>query len=301
MTSIRTTTEEEWNERLRTAPGVWADFETDKFLMQVPRTWIYEYDYNHMKNLLDGRDMAMDGVSELSGYNPKDRNNYVLYLQPDLHIRAGAYGVGYPQINTNIKSGPSGPISDTPGKENHWLVNDPFTTQGSTCLHELGHCTLTELSIYIGETEAVNNYFYTYVMNVKMGKSLDESFMKSFGYPHSQFTIDRAAINWMITENFRDGQEMDNSNTENNEYRYQQRGYAKYADITRLFGWESLKIFFRQESLDIIAGVENPVNDSDDRTFRLSLKAGVDLTPLIREYFSDIHDFSEYLLCCFIA
>jgi len=70
-------------------------------------------------------------------------------------------------------------------KKNHLLVDDPFTTQGSTWLHELGHCTLTELSIYIGETEAVNNYFYTYDMNVKIGKSLDESFMKSFSYPHS--------------------------------------------------------------------------------------------------------------------
>jgi len=288
MSSVRTTTEKEWNQNLRSAPGVWADFETDKFLMQVPRSWIYKYDYNHVKNLLEGRDMAMDGVSELAGYNPKDRNNYVLYLQPDLHIRAGSYGVGYPQINTNINSGPDGPTSRPPGKSDHWLVTSPFATNDDTCLHELGHCTLIELSIYRGETEAVNNYFFTYVMNVKQGKSLDESFMKSMSYPRSQFTIDRAAINWMITVNFGKGNEMDYSNTERDEFRYQQRGYAKYADITRLFGWKPLRKFFRQENLDIRAGGDPKYeNDSDDRTYRLSLKAGVDLTPLI--HFWGIH------------
>jgi len=294
MSSVRTTTEAEWNGNLRSAPGVWADFETDKFLMQVPRSWIYDYDYNHMKTLLEGRDMAMDGVSELSGYDPNTRNNYVLYLQPDLHIRAGGYGVGYPQVNTNIVSGSDGPISDQAGKSTHWLVTDPFTTSGAVCLHELGHCTLLNLSIYPGESEATNNYFYTYVMNVKIGKSLDESFMKSFNYPTVHFTIDSAAIDWMVTKNFRDGNPMDNSNTEKDEFRYQHRGYAKYADITQLFGWEALRSFFRQEHLDKIAGIEIPLNDSDDRTYRLSLKAGVDLTPLI--HFWGIHPVNRVAL-----
>jgi len=282
MTSVRNTTAQEWNGSLRSAPGVWADFETNKFLMQVPRSWVYNYDYNHIKTLLEGRDMAMDGVSELSGYNPNTRNNYVLYLQPDLHIRASSYGVGYPQINTNIQSGPDGPISrSVAGKSDHWLITNPFATHNAICLHELGHCTLLELSIYKGETEALNNLFYAYVMNVKMGESLDSSFMKSFNYPKTQFTIDRAAINWMITTNFGNEKEMDNSNTEYDEFRYQQRGYAKYADIARLFEWDVLKNFFRQEHLNKIDGISTPLWDSDDRTYRLSLKAGVNLTPLI--------------------
>merc|ERR1712161_39655 len=56
---------------------------------------------------------------------------------------------------------------------------------------------------------------------------------------------------------------------------------GKYADITRLFGWDVLKDFFRQEHLNKIDGISTPMWDSDDRTYRLSLKAGVDLTPLI--------------------
>ena len=49
---------------------------------------------------------------------------------------------------------------------------------------------------------------------------------------------DDAAIHWMITDTFQAGEEMNHSNTEHDEFRYQHRGYAKYADIVRLFGWE---------------------------------------------------------------
>jgi hypothetical protein len=48
---------------------------------------------------------------------------------------------------------------------------------------------------------------------------------------------------------------MDRTNSENNQFRYQERGYAKYADIASLFGWEAYEEAFLQENVDYEAGV----------------------------------------------
>jgi hypothetical protein len=122
---------------------------------------------------------------------------------------------------------------------------------------------------------------------VKFGIDFDTAFINSFPRTGT-YTVDNAAIRWMVTENFRNGNEMDYSNTITDEFRYQHRGYAKYADIARLFGWEVISNFYYQEHLDYMVA-EKPsyclldLSDVDDRTFRLSIQAGVDLTPLIRK------------------
>jgi len=92
-TSVKTTTKEEWD-AVKDAPGVWADFETDKFLLQVPRVWMYDLSYEHVRDLMRDYDKAMDGMNEMGGFPEDKRNNHVLYLQPDLQIREIAYGVG---------------------------------------------------------------------------------------------------------------------------------------------------------------------------------------------------------------
>jgi hypothetical protein len=92
----------------------------------------------------------------------------------------------------------------------------------------------------------------------------------------------------MVTVNFGNGAEMNYSNTEYDEFRYQHRGYAKYADIARLFGWDALKNFYTQENLDLIAGTPGDgLSATDSRILRLSVAAGADLTPLI--HFWGIH------------
>ena len=90
-----TTTDQQWQER-RTAPGPWAVFETDKYMLNVPRSWIYAYD--NATSLMQNWDKALDGVSELLAY-PLIRNRKVLYMQVDVYGEHGVYGIGYPQIN----------------------------------------------------------------------------------------------------------------------------------------------------------------------------------------------------------
>ena len=44
----------------------------------------------------------------------------VLYIQPDLHIKHGAYGTGYPQVNQIIHCNDDGPIGN--GQSSNWMV-----------------------------------------------------------------------------------------------------------------------------------------------------------------------------------
>jgi len=279
LKSFDKTTAEDWKRR-RTAPGPWADFETDKFMMQVPSSWIYAYE--DPQTLMETWDKAMDGFSELLGYPPEKRNRTVLYQQVDTQIRHGAYGIGYPQINNTYNPHDK----NTDGNANNWLLTDP--TAFEVDFHELGHAEL--ISMFRGETESIVNFPHAYMRNVKFGVDFDQAFRQSFGpsYGALGYAPDDAATNWMVTENFRNGREMDHSNTESDEFRYQQRGYAKYADVYRIFGWDALRNFFHQEHLDYMAGTPSDgLADSDSRILRMSVAAGADLTPLI--HFWGIH------------
>ena len=239
------TTDQEWQER-RTAPGPWAVFETDKYMLNVPRSWIYAFD--NATSLMQNWDKAMDGVSELLGY-PLIRNHKVLYMQVDVYLEHGAFGIGYPQI-TNLYN----PLEQTNGNNNVWFLRDPTGIDSSVLdgkqsaveFHELGHAQL--MQGFWGEGEAIVNFPFSYVLNEKFGVDNDTAFQKTVS--HANYTVDDAAKHWMITENFRNGNPMDNSNTTLDEFRYQQRGYAKYGDIARLFGWQALKDFFYQENLN---------------------------------------------------
>jgi hypothetical protein len=68
------------------------------------------------------------------------------------------------------------------------------------------------------------------------------------------------------------------------EVMYVQRGYAKYVEIAALFGWDKLEKFyleenrvFREEAVAAGAGLAS----IDSRILRMSIAAGVDLSPLI--------------------
>uniref|UniRef100_A0A7S2BTC5 Peptidase M60 domain-containing protein n=1 Tax=Haptolina brevifila TaxID=156173 RepID=A0A7S2BTC5_9EUKA len=280
-------TDEEWAVR-RTAPGPHADFETDRFLLNVPSSWIYAFE--SPVEMLRQYDEAMMGVWEWLGYPPSAREGgvHTLFLQPDLHIKHGAFGIGYPQVNTIWNA-----YTTYNGNHNHWLIQDP--TADHVCWHELGHAQLR--SIYRGEEEAIVNYLVTYIRHVKFQDTFNEAFKKGRG---SNYEPDDAAVHWMITPNFREGNEMDHSNTEYDEIRYQSRGWAKYADITRLFGWEAFTLFYHNENADYQMGRDRVYTDidglssTDSRTLRLSKAAGVDLTPLI--HFWGIHPEDESAL-----
>ena len=270
------TTLEQWQKTERRHPGPWADFESDKFMMQVPTKWIYNYD--DPVTLMQDWDKSMDIVSELFGL-PLVRPKTVLYLQVDVIFRGSANFPGYPQSNFRYN-----PDKAENGHSDHWLLKGPQSA-GETIFHELGHAQL--FTKFRGETEAVVNLPYVAVLNRGFGVDLDTAFGRSFSKPY--VSLDQAAIMWMVTENFRNGRPMDISNSPANEVRYQHRGYGKYVEIAKLFGWKALEDFWHSVNLDYLKGIEYSRNadPTDNRILRMSRTAGADLRPLI--HFWGIH------------
>jgi hypothetical protein len=273
------TTNAQWRTR-RTAPAPWADFESDKFMMQVPSSWIYALD--DPVAVMEKWDRAMDGFSEVHGYPPEKRNRVVLYQQLDVDIPWGVYGIGYPMTNNTYD--PRGTYN---GNVDHMFLRDPLAW--SVDFHELGHSAWP--SMFDGETEAIVNFPFAYIGSVKFGWSFDDAFSRSMGAEGEDRRIstpDGAAIQRMTTDSFRRGEERNKSNTEKDEVRYQPRGYGHYADIARTFGWEAYTGFAYQENLDWMTPPPSDVLSNDDsRTLRMSVAARTDLTPLF--HFWGIH------------
>jgi len=270
------TTLEQWRTTERHHPSPWTDFESDKFMMQVPTKWIYNYD--DPVTLMQDWDTSMDIVSELFGL-PLVRPKTVLYLQVDVIFRGSANFPGYPQSNFRYN-----PNKAENGNSNHWLLKGPQSA-GQTIFHELGHAHL--FTKFRGEVEAVVNLPYVAVLNKGFGVDLDTAFGRSFSKPY--VSLDQAAVMWMVTDNFRNGKPMDISSSQRNEVRYQHRGYGKYVETAELFGWKALQDFWHSVNLDYLRGITYPRNSdpADSRILRMSKTAGADLRPLI--HFWGIH------------
>jgi hypothetical protein len=277
MRSFDETTPEEWQQR-RTAGVPWAVFVSDHFMMVVPSNWVSAKD-DPGTSFLHDWDISMQAFSESQGIPPENRNDVVGYLGVDVNIMWGVYGVGYPQVNYTYD-----PRAEEAGDSQHPMVTNPLETWAE--FHELGHAQLH--SMFRGEVETTNEMPAAYVMNTRFGYDLDQAFAWSSTGTDIGFTPDQAAQDWMVTENFRNGAEMNYSNTTKDEFRYQYRGRAKYIDIARLFGWEAFTDFNHQEHLDYMANTPSDgLDGTDSRILRLSVEAGEDLTPLI--HFWGIH------------
>ena len=81
------TTLEEWQAELRNYDVPWADFETEKVMINVPTSWVYAQD--DPKSLLDDWDLSMDAISEMLG-RPLIRPKTILYFQVDIQARGSA-------------------------------------------------------------------------------------------------------------------------------------------------------------------------------------------------------------------
>lgn len=280
MTSVGTTSQTEWL-RLRNSTAPWADFETDMFMMQVPRAWMYNMTYELSLSVMNDWNKAMWGFLELQGYpTPGHRNRRVLYVQPDVYIRSSAFSPGYPSVNQvfdPVTLGAEGKLLKTGGNGDQiWWTNN--ATSWPTEYHELGHQFL--MPFFRGEVETIVNFPFCYITNRYFNTSFDVAFARTREEP--QVSVDVAAQHWMVTANFRNGNEMDYSFKEQDEMKYQHRGYAKYADMARLYGWEANILWGRMEQDYYIQnGTELQLNDADDQIFRMSQAAKHDLRPLI--------------------
>ncbi|WP_372796471.1 M60 family metallopeptidase [Pontiella sp.] len=267
--SFEPTSSSDWKKE-RTLDAPWADFESDKFMMQVPSAWIR--DLQDPATLMADWDKAMDAISELFGH-PLERSKHVLYMQADVIMRGSANFPGYPQSNYPYNA-------HNPEQCRHgWMIKGPQFANW-TVFHEVGHSQF--FSKFRGEVEAVVNLPHVAVKNRMFGWSLDQAFGEAVSNM-KHLTLDEVAVMWMVTENFRQGREMNHSNRPGDEFKYQHRGFGKYVEIVNLFGWDALSRFWKMDNERFEPGDKVPQNNDpvDDRILRLSIAAGADVTPLI--------------------
>ncbi|NNM30950.1 MAG: hypothetical protein HKO57_15635 [Akkermansiaceae bacterium] len=270
--SFHATTLAEWLSTERNHPAPWADFQSEKFMMQVPTNWIYAHP--DPVTLMADWDAAMDAMNDLMGF-PRIRGKETMYPQVDVIFRVSVYAPGYPSTNIN-----DNPNNDRGGYHTHHLVRGPQFA-GDYEFHEQGHAYF--FPKFGGETESAVNFPHVAVQNRVFGTNLDEALATSRGFgsnPHR--TLDNTAVAWMTSFNFSPRElPMDKL-----EKQYQMKGHAKFVDIVRLFGWEGLDAYWYSYNLDEENGDSNHGND-DDKLLRLCESVGEDLRPLF--HFWGIH------------
>jgi hypothetical protein len=265
---------EEWRNTERHHGAPWADFQSEKFMMNVPTSWIYALD--DPETLLNDWDRAMDTMNDLMGF-PRLRDKETLYPQVDLLLRVSAHSPGYPSVNTKYD-----PDRDYDGLANSHLVRGPQFAP-SYEFHEQGHEYLCVK--YGGETESTVNLLHVAVMHQQFGMDLDTAFRTSRGVTNEYRTLNNTAVAWMTSFNF-SPREVPMASGEK---AYQLKGHAKYVDIAKLFGWEALNAFWYSINEDYENGIiwSKHGTPIDEITLRMSEVAEVDLRPLL--HFWGIH------------
>lgn len=262
------TTNKQWREVERNRKAPWADFQSEKFMMQVPTSWIYKLD--DPETLIADWDKAVDAVNDLMG-RPHKFGRETLYPQVDLQLRGRALFPGYPSVNCWYN-----PNKDYGGYHTHHLVRGPQHAIGYE-FHELGHQML--FCKYKGDREAAVNLLQVAVLN----RAFDVDLIEAFGGAPGEDgkivkTLENTALAWMMSDHF-----IDDGFMRGYERQYQPKGHAKFVDIVRLFGWKVLDNFWHSINQDYMDGNPWPrdVVDTDRYTQRLSEVSGSDLRPLI--------------------
>jgi len=202
----------------------------------------------------------MDAMGELYGYLSSQRTQgvHMLYMSTDTRLRHPAFGSGYPQNNDEVyfpwKANSSDADYAYNGSFSTWMARHPLAF--TTCWHETAHAQQRQdLTFqFHGETEAIPNFLYPYIAVTRFGRSFNQAF--NDGHDTSNYSPDQAAMHWMVDSRFREGKLMLYPNDPTNQVRYQPRGWAKYADLARLFGFEPLTAYYHDEHLTREQGIK---------------------------------------------
>jgi hypothetical protein len=135
------TTLQEWLNVERHHKAPWADFQSDKFMTQVPTSWIYKME--DPITYMEDWDLSMDVMNDLIG-RPHLFGRETVYTQVDTQLRGRAYHPGYPGGNAGYN-----PNKDYGGKHTHHLVRGPRRAH-SYEFHEKGHAKYVDMARLFG-------------------------------------------------------------------------------------------------------------------------------------------------------
>ena len=264
MKSFHNTSLSEWQNIESKHKAPWADFQSEKFMMQVPTSWIYNL--NDPVLLMENWADAMDAMNDLMGY-PHIRGKETMYPQVDVIFRVPYHAPGYPSINVTYD-----PSRDYGGYHDYHLVTGPQNAKYYE-FHEQGHAYL--FTKFPDETESNVNLLHVAVWHQKFGYSIDEAFRNSMDKDIAYRTLDNTAVCWMMCQNFIEKKRMVKL-----EKQYQLKGHAKFVEIARLYGWEVLGDYWKSFNEDYENGISSATG-IDKLLLRLSKSVSIDITPLL--------------------
>ncbi|MGE3801614.1 MAG: M60 family peptidase N-terminal accessory domain-containing protein [Candidatus Kapaibacterium sp.] len=238
----------DWIEQVTTTTIPWVDVESDQYMFTYPldiATGVLTpaKEVTNPDAIMDRWDSIMTTIKELAGRTaPRARAEYYIL---DRQLVTPAFGAGYP-MSLGLDAIPDFPSEEDEVYAGTW---NPFRVlkhrPNKTIFHEMGHNLLHPHMFYsdnVGfNAETIVHVHGFKVYNTIYGMSIDSAFA-SCAYQH--LTIDQAAMDWMISWNFRHDSSMSYDPTMpadiNDEIRYQHRGFGIYGDLVRLFGWDAV-------------------------------------------------------------
>ena len=283
--SFHQTTAGEWTTE-RTHPAPWADFQSDKFMFQVPRKWIYNMSGTQATQLMADWDKAMDAINDLMGF-PRDRGKETMYCQTDVILRSSVHAPGYPAVN--VTSNVNSEVSPA-GYSGNYLVRGPGASPTAAHIefHEQGHAFF--FPKFGGESESNVNLLQPAMLQRRFGYDFDTAHRGSLGSGNIFQTIDNTAVAWMCVFSFSPNE----IPMQQLEKQYQLKGHAKWMDIARIYatpgdpeaGWRMLDAYWRSCMEDEANNL--PVSEATDALLlRLCRAVGRDIRPLF--HFWGIH------------
>lgn len=259
------TTIEEWN-TIQDYPGPLADFESDKYMFTVPSSHIR--DFNNPDELLKKWDDAMD-VYQLIHGRSMERARSEAFMYDTRTSVEGSYPGGYPVTpgswaakDGDIKKGEFSPFILINGAWKNDKRAEAMALFHEMAHHHLGYA-LEDARIpdkqdqWSDEIETFVNVPFAAIINSVLGEDMDIAMRHS---TYQKFSRLDAAIDWMVTTNFRNGNPIGWDQTTDyqpKELPYQARGSAKYLDLADIFGgWDALgKIYKTFYDEDVAKGV----------------------------------------------
>ena len=253
--SMRTghlTTNQEWNTIIKKYPGPLADFESDNYMFTVPSSQIQ--DFNNPNELLEKWNEAMDVYQLLHG-RPLERARSEAFMLDTRTSVEGSYPGGYPVTpgwdGEDIKQAEFSPFV---------LINNTWKNihrdDALALFHEMAHhhfgYAMTDARIpgheseWTDEIETFVNVPFAAIINSVLKEPMDTAMKYS---TYQKFSRLDAAIDWMVTANFRNGDPIGwdpTTDYQPAELPYQARGSAKYLDLAAIFGgWDALGAIYK--------------------------------------------------------
>ena len=233
---------EEYQQDLDNKFVPWVDWESKNFMTTIPAGMAMAVD--NPNDVLNLWSQTFETFNIVAG-RPKEKFRAEYIIIEKMNPVMGTYAPASYPMPYQVQDYPFGQFVETPNILPINVLNDQFYKESRAdhhiILHEFGH--VHNMPTLYEEIETNVNLPTVAVYNLVFGAPIDTA----LAYSNQQrLNFEEAALDWILTPQFRLGERIDidlvnyDNYLDGRQLAYQVRGYAKYADIAYIYGWDSL-------------------------------------------------------------